>query len=133
MKFILEPAEAEEYFFNSLCNGLQEMGYYNCAIDYPAEHYQQAKDNWKKANPNRDACYEDVLMQILKDGNKIAMIDLEDEEEPELLGEVTLKDVHEKVQLTPSRHMQDLLNENDDATTADCVLQTVFLGEIVYG
>jgi len=41
--------------------------------------------------------------------------------------------VRERVEKTPMRHLMNMINENDDAETADVIIQQVFLNEIVYG
>jgi hypothetical protein len=41
--------------------------------------------------------------------------------------------LHNKVQETPIEHLMDAINENDDAYTADVILQTVFYGEVIFG
>ena len=131
MNIKLTNEESLEYFYNSLCNaaGIDYMSCYNLELQYNKEQYQQAKE--KLDNP----CYEDVLIQILKDGGWLRLQDLEDMslEDSNTTKTITLKDVHEKVQLTPFNHLSDMINENDDATTADVILQTVFYGEIIFG
>ena len=77
-------------------------------------------------------CYEDVLMQILRGGKKLKFVDVEDEES-EQTKEISLADVHEKVCKMPIEHLNDYIEENDDATTADVLLQTVLYGEIIFG
>jgi hypothetical protein len=69
-------------------------------------------------------------MQILRDGNEIALVDEEGDEDTVT---ISLADVHARVQNAPTRHILDMINEHDDAVTGDAILQTVFLGEIVYG
>jgi hypothetical protein len=44
-----------------------------------------------------------------------------------------MKDIHEKVQNTEAKWLLQMENGEDDATTADCILQTVFFGEIIFG
>ena len=46
---------------------------------------------------------------------------------------ITINDVHAKVQTTDSRHLLDMINEQDDAITADVILQTVIYGEVIFG
>ena len=128
MKILLEPAEAEEYFFNALCNGSQELAHNGIRLDYTEEDVAKARAAWKEAKPDQTMCREDVWMGILKEGGKLTFTDEENDEHI-----VILKDVHEKVQLTPLKHLQDMISENDDAITADCILQTVILGEVIYG
>ena len=125
MKIILEPAESETYFYNALCNGL---GYicsgYGLLYDYDNDDYIAAR----KALEN--PCIEDVLMQILRDGKTLSLVD---EEGGEDKWTITLADVHERVSNTPTVHLMNMINENDDAETADVILQVVFMKEIIFG
>ena len=75
MKLILNAAESEEYFYNALCNGL---GYicsgYGLELHVKDKDYKAAKEKLLKeatAAKTGLVCYEDVLMQVLKDGNKL--------------------------------------------------------------
>ncbi|MCP3699425.1 MAG: hypothetical protein GY920_12840 [Aliivibrio sp.] len=70
-------------------------------------------------------------MQILRDGGELKLVD--DEYDGEYNKSITLKDIHDKVQQTPIEHLMDAINENDDACTADVILQTVFYGEVIFG
>ena len=40
---------------------------------------------------------------------------------------------HDKVQNAPAERILEMANENDDADTADVILQSVFFGEVIYG
>jgi hypothetical protein len=120
----LTPQESETHFHNALCNGLGQVRAYGLELEYDSEHYKEART--KLDNP----CFEDVLMQILKDGHSLTLVDEEGDEEDAI---VTLKEVHERVSKTPIRHLVDAIEENDDAETADVILQTVFLNDVVYG
>ena len=93
MKVQLTPQESETHFFDALCNGLQEMQYYGLELQYSDEHYKAAKDSLKeKSGENYTICYEDVLMQILRMGKSLSLVDLEGGEDS---SSITLKDVHE--------------------------------------
>jgi hypothetical protein len=134
-KITLTPELSEELFFNALCNSLGYMcSGYGLRFAYNKTDYKKAK--LKLATSTSDysefqaICYEDVLMQVLRDGNKLSLIDEEGDEDTV---SITLADVHARVQNSPSRHILDMINEHDDAVTGDAILQTVFLGEIVYG
>jgi hypothetical protein len=120
----LTPQESETHFHNALCNGLGQVRAYGLELEYDSEHYKEART--KLDNP----CFEDVLMQILKDGHSLTLVDEEGDEEDAI---VTLKEVHERVSKTPIRHLVDAIEEKDDAETADVILQTVFLNDVVYG
>ena len=125
MKVTLTKKESEELFYNSICNGLEYISAYGIGLDFKKSDYAKAKS--KLESP----CYEDVLIQILKDGGELKIVD--HEYDGAYNKSITLKDVHNKVQETPIEHLMDAINENDDACTADVILQTVFYGEIIFG
>ena len=132
MQIKLTAEESEEYFYNALCNGL---GYttsgYGLSLDYSDEDYADAKTKLANDNPKSLACFEDVLMEMLRMGKTLTMVD--DEGEGDNNSTITLKDVHERVSNAPSRHILDMLNENDDAETADVIIQQVFFNDIIFG
>jgi hypothetical protein len=133
MTITLTPQEAESHFYNALCNGLGYIGDYGLELTYDDADYKAAKQNILKDRTAADisvVCYEDILMQILRDGKSLTLVDNEGGEDP---AEITILHIHERVAKTPLRHLMDAINENDDAITADIILQTVFLGDIVYG
>lgn len=125
MQIQLTNQESEEIFFNALCNGLGYMSGYGLEFEYSNEQYSAAKK--KLESP----CFEDVLMQILRDGGSLKFVDVECD--GEYTRSVSLADVHDRVQRTPLRFLMDMINEEDDAETADVVLQTVFFEEIIFG
>lgn len=129
MKLTMTKKEAEEIFYNSLCNGLGEMSGYDLDFVYDKDAYKVAKSTLKEKNPNDAICYEDVLMQLLREGGKLTFVDVDAEE----AYSITMKEVHSRVKNTPIQHLIDYMQENDDAYTADAVLQTVFFKEIIYG
>lgn len=132
MKILLTPEESETFFHNSLCNGLGYMGGYGLELTFKDKDYKAARKKLQSARNEMDSlCFEDVLMQILKDGKSLKMIDHECD--GEYTREITLKDVHEKVQTTDAKWLLQMEHGEDDATTADCILQTVFFDEIVFG
>ena len=130
MKIILEKQEAESMFYNSLCNGLNELSYYGLQLSFFDADYANAAKKLKETATDT-VCYEDVLMQILRDGKKLSVIDNENGGDYSV--SIDLNDVHERVALTPIRHLMDAINEDDDAITADCILQSVFFKEVVFG
>ena len=130
MEIKLTNKESEDVFHDSLCNGLPYLSGYGLSIDYKREEYQKAKASFIEKNPKRTPCYEDILLEILFVGGNLL---LDDSEDPESVISINLNDVHEKVSNTDGRHLLDAIQERGDAITADCVLQTVFLGDIIYG
>lgn len=131
MEIKLTTQESENYFYNALCNGLGYVTGYGLVLDYDETDYHDAKLNYKKAHPDQAPCFEDVLMQILRDGKTITLID--EECDGEYTKSISLKDVHDRVQKTPFDHLMNMVNENDDAETADVIIQSVFYEDIIFG
>ncbi len=127
MKINLTPEESETYFHNSLCNGHQ-IADYGLQLDYDMTEYKQASDRLKAKGES--PCLEDMWMEILRGGGTLTLVDEENGEDPST---ITLADVHERVQNTPTKHLLDAINEHDDGDTADVILQTVFYGDVIFG
>jgi hypothetical protein len=125
MTINLTTQESEEYFYNALCNGLSEIRDYGLRVDCNEEHYAQAKA--KLTSP----CYEDILMQMLRDGNTFGFEDVEGEGEYDK--QITLEDVHIKMNNVDPTRLVEMLTGNDDAGTADVIIQTVFFDDIIFG
>jgi hypothetical protein len=131
MKIVFEKQEAENIFHSALCNGLGYVGGYGLQLEFDDEDYEKAKKTLKKANPKETICYEDVLVQILREGGELVMIDIECD--GEYTSSIKMEDVYERLPLTPTRFLMDMINEQDDAETADCIIQSVFFKDIVFG
>jgi hypothetical protein len=129
MNINLTHEESEAHFYNAICNGLGELKYYDLDLDYDAKEYKAAKQQLSDKQPDNQACWEDVLMEMLRSNNTLWVVDSNDSERHP----ITLDLVHERVQQTPVNHLMNAINENDDATTADCIIQTVIYGEVIYG
>ena len=129
MNINLTHEESEAHFYNAICNGLGELRYYDLDLDYDTKEYKAAKQQLSNKQPDTQACWEDVLMEMLRSNNTLWIVDENDNERHP----ITLDLVHERVQQTPVNHLMNAINENDDATTADCIIQTVIYGEVIYG
>ena len=133
MKIVLTKQESEKHFHNALCNGSQ-IRYYGLTLDYNEKDYKLAKKSLEKKKKSGEftetICCEDVWMEILRIGGKLTLVDEENG-----MGDksILLKDVHSRVAKTPIRHLMDAVNEQDDADTADCIIQTVFYKEVIFG
>ena len=134
MEITLTNEESELYFYNSLCNGIGQLNGYGISLEYESEDYDRAKRILKAEKDESEAiCYEDVLMQILRNGDKLRINDEEGGEDSEQNVSITLADVHARVKETPFSHLTNMIEENDDAETADVILQTVFFQDIIFG
>lgn len=131
MKIMLTAEEAENHFFDAMCNALAYVQGYGLELDINHAHYNKALATLKAQRPNETICFEEVLMQMLRQGDGLTMKDIENE--GEYTRTIHLKEVHERVANTPVNHLMDAINENGDATTADVILQTVFFEEVVFG
>ena len=127
MKIQLTEEESEKIFHNSLCNGHQ-IAHYGLQMDYSEKEYEKAKKRLQKKG--EDDCLEDVWLEILRGGGTLTLVDEENGMDPSV---ITLKDVHERVQEAPVRHLLDAINEQDDGDTADVILQSVFYQDVVFG
>jgi len=128
MKILLDNQESLDIFYSALCNGLSYFSGYGCEITYKKSDYKNAKE---KLIVTSTPCYEDVLMQILKDGGLLTMKDIEGD--GSMTSSIKIQDVYDRVQKTPIKFLIEMIEENDDATTADVVLQTVFFEDIIFG
>jgi hypothetical protein len=124
MEIKLTNDESFEIFYNSICNGLSLLSGYGLELSYNDQDYKDAKSKLT------DPCFEDVLMQILKDGNTLSILDIEGE--GTYNADIKISDVWERVNLTPANYLIDMINENDDADTADAIIQTVFFKSIIF-
>lgn len=132
MEIKLTPTESEEFFYNALCNGLGYISNHGLSLEYDEDEYQKAKHKLGIESPGVMICYEDVLMEILRSGGKLTLVDEEDDDS-EYTKSITLEDVHNNVQTTPTKFLLQMISENDDADTADVILQNVFYKEIIFG
>lgn len=125
MKIQLTKKESLDLFYNAICNGLSMFSGYGLELQYDSKEYKQSRSKLT------DPCFEDVLIQMLKDGYKLTLLDIEGE--GEYTRSIGIKDIYANVMKTPMDHLSDMINEEDDATTADVLIQTVFFNEIVFG
>lgn len=132
MEITLTKEEILEMFYHALCNavGTGYMDGYGITLEYKKEDYKDAKRNLLNKGKT-ELSYEDVLMQILKDGKTLTFTDVEGE--GEMTRTINLNDVYERLPLAPAQDLIDMKEENDDASTADNILQTVFFKEIIFG
>jgi hypothetical protein len=128
MKILLDKNETLEILHNALCNGLGYLSEYGLQVDITDEEYRTAKANVVQENT---ICYEDVLIQHIKDGNALRFKDFGGYD---MDGRITLEDAIENLGDEDIAHrILEMKNEEDDAETADCILQYCLYGSIVFG
>lgn len=126
-QIILTNEECENIFHNALCNvmGSNYMEGYGLQWEYNPSSYKRAKE--VLTNPS----YEDVLLQILKNGGELTLKDFEGDGAHTKT--ITIKDVYEKLPKTPFKSLSDIINGYDDVETGDVIIQTIFYNEIIFG
>lgn len=132
MQILLTPQESEDFFHRALCNavGTGYMDSYGLEFTCSDEHYKKAKETLRAQSISAPA-WEDVLMQILRQGDTLQVIDHECD--GEYNATITLYMVHNRVCNAPINHLMNMINEDDDAETADVILQMVAYNEIIFG
>ena len=130
-KIMLSHESKKEIFYNALCNGLSYMGGYGLELTF--SKYNEAKKSLLEKN-SKDICFEDVLMEILEIGGNLTMVD--HDSDGDLTRSITMEDMLKNMDIACEKYMQeivDMLNENDDANTADILLQIVFFEDVIFG
>ena len=127
MKIKLESSEVQELIFNALCNGLGYISSYGLSVQMLKEEYNLAK---KSVGFLTTICYEDVLMAHLKGGNTLNFFDSEQEE---IVGFNLLTANKNLEKPSCVSAVLDMVNEDDDAVTADVILQHCLYGEVIFG
>jgi len=130
MKIVLTNQEAETMFHNALCNGLDYISGYGLELKAKDDEYEAAKQRLKEQTPNNTVCYEDILLEVLKGGGSLEMIDYEMDSYNAV---IRIEDVYNRLPETPIDHLMDMIKEEDDAVTADVIIQTVFYNEVIFG
>ena len=133
MKVVLTEQESRDYFFNALCNGLQYvLSGYDLSLNINDKEYETARQSIKDKKTNSvGISYEEVLIEVLVLGGSLTLVDLGCD--GEYNSTITIKEVYERVSETPIEHLIDMIQENDDAVTADVIIQQVFFKEIIFG
>ncbi len=131
MKIILEPQESEDMFHNALCNGLHYISGYGLILEEDEQDYQAAKQSLKSKNPDQVICYEDILLEILRLGKSLTLVDKEGNGADN--STISLSHVHERMNNIPLINLAHIIEKQDDSVDADIVLQTVFFNEVIFG
>jgi hypothetical protein len=126
MEILLSKSEAEDIFFNCLCDN--DIHIHSLQWIFSKQAYESSKRKWMETYQGNTPCYEDVVMQMLKDGGKLGIYDLECEE----IFYVTLDEIHERMYKCPIDRLTNVLNEGYDVEDTDVIIQTIFFGDVIY-
>ncbi len=131
MEIKLTKEEAEEIFYVALCNavGTGYMEGYGISLKCNPILYQEARE--VLIGEEAETCYENILMQVLRDGGALTFVDHEGD--GDMTRTITIADIHSRVEKAPIQNLVNIINENDDVGDADVVLQTVFFEDVIFG
>lgn len=128
VRFQISENEVLRLFRDCLCSG--SVGFGALRIDFKDHDYAVAKKSLEQRHPERTIYWESVIAEIINLGQVLKFTDVEDEENIFLVNKKSLQENSPKIEL---HHLNQMLNGSDDLVTHDSILQTLILGEIVYG
>lgn len=127
-----------DLFCDALCGG--SIGFGCITLDCEQEVYDAARERVKilKAATPEDyivqaVCYEDVLTEVLRVGDKLYYMDYDSYDDLNNKVEFDLEHLMDNFHSVESWVMDQILSEDYDSVTTDNLLQGLLLGEIVYG
>jgi len=116
-----------------LSDGMHYIGDYGLDVTYDKKVYA---DVGGRMTGNR--CWEDILVQMLIEGNAITFVDTESDDDDGMTSDLTL----EKIQQTItdlygkneefSNSLDSIIREDYDAGTSDALLQFFLYNEIIF-
>lgn len=107
-----------------ICSAIYDIGYWSC-IDNDTEVWHKTSDSM-----DDDHTFEDVFFEILKNGQAVQLIDVEDDEE---IWELTFEKLLHGMQLAIDQNYWDGDIDNLDGSIGDVIFQMALFDEIVYG
>ena len=111
------------------CLTSSSIGFGCIELDYDRNAYFEVRDELRGKGKND--CWEDVIVEMLRQGYRLAWIDVEDDQ-PER-NYFTLAHLMDNFDCIEAHHLADILGGMDDAVTHDSILQCLLLGELIYG
>lgn len=107
-----------------ISSAIYDIGYWAC-IDNDTEVWRKTSDSL-----DDDHTFEDVFFEILKNGQAVELIDVEDAEE---VWELTLDKLVHGMQLAVEQNYWDGDIDNLDGEVGDIIFQFALFDEIVFG
>lgn len=123
---VFDEENAVKVFHHCLCNLGDTFPCSGLMIDWDEKAYQAARKKLKGTDP----CLEDVLMQVLRDG-ELRVVDQEGE--GEYNRSLTFAQMLKRIGGAPIFNLSNVINEDDDANDAFCIMQHCFFEEQVFG
>lgn len=115
---------SDEDMIDIISSAVYDIGYWGGVHD--TNEYYEARDELNK----EDRTYEDILLRMLKKGDKILMYDVEDEFET---WDLTLDKLLNGIKLTIENGYWNGDIDKIDGEVGDIIFQYALFNEIVYG
>lgn len=125
-----------EFLHTALCSAPYIMGGSGCRLDYDAQAYADAKKRLQREGTATRICIEDILIEMISNGDDIYIHDMEGDDEKTPINLEKLNETFKTKGFSDERFMEmisDFMNGNDDAITAWDFLQYVAYGESIFG
>lgn len=126
MKIKATLEEKLDIVHTALCNGLGWMKAYDLEFEIDGDKEQADKNLEEKG---KYVCIEHFIIEVIRLGGSLQVKDYNDDE----IHHLNLESIEENFDNIDFKHLLDVINKNDDVITADCILQTLIYGDIIYG
>ena len=136
MEYGIKNTITREGMLNLFHTCLTSLDFYNGAlsIDCDKSEYTQAKERLKERSPNEYVCVEDIYREVLNGYGTIEVSEYDEYDDVNNpVGSFDINDLIENFENVEPYFVAQILDGQDDACTHDAILQTLFLGEVVYG
>lgn len=134
MKIILDTLECEAVFYDALCElfGFDYWRGYGLRFDWNDGEYDAARAKLLAKAPDKEICCEDVLLEMLRLGHALTVVD--EEGDGEYTRKITLQDIHQKVSGADPGRLYAIASGGDyDVADADHIMQCVFFDGVIFG
>ena len=126
----------EERVYSLLSSAFEGGINYWANLDWDSDVYRNARQKLLDSGKT-DLTYEDVLVRMLFDGEKIRIVDNEDGENSEYTKDLTLENLKEGIKLDFLNSGFNYNNANvwyeADGDEADHIIQFALFGDLIFG
>lgn len=132
MKIQLDKSETLNVLHNAFCNGgLTELRYCDVELDLDEKEYDKAAKRLRKnMDEGEILCYEDVFIEMLKEGKTIHFKDYNDDAR---IGFNLDKASDALSKQDSAKEVLETLDGRDDAWTGFNIIQRCLYGDVIYG
>jgi len=135
MKIIFDDEnEILDIFLNSLCGVIYGNYMEGYGLEWVFDHMIYCKIKEDLRSKGKSICYEDVLIEMLKQGHSLTLRDVEGMgDKSEYTVSITKKDIIENFKYIPYEVLANFITEDDDIDDHDQVIQYCFYKDLIFG